>query len=346
MPARSDDGPTYSFFLFGVREGIMTKKRPWAFTLIELLVVIAIIGILIALLLPAVQKVRDAALRTTCKNNLKQIGLALHNYHDTNGTLPPGLDPTKPNPPAPPNYYWYWSWMARILPFVEQDNLWRQADNYARTVDSDPWTGNLPGQPTGNPALRTTLSVYVCPADNRVLASEYVSGKGGNLTVAFDEYLGVSGIHSYGPGQESKHEGLFFTRSHIKFADISDGLSNTLAVGERPPSADLIYGWWFAGAGQSGGTTGSSDVILGINEINFSYRNCPGYNRAWEDYHYQFGPGDINDNCSEFHFWSLHPGGAHFLLADGSTQYYSYSINQDVLTAMATRAGGEPVESP
>ncbi len=319
----------------------MTKKRRWGFTLIELLVVIAIIGILVALLLPAVQKVRDAAQRTACANDMKQIGLALHNYHDVNGTLPPGLDPNQPTG-GPTNYYFYWSWMARILPFVEQDNLWRQADNYARTVSANPWDGSLPGQPQGNPALRTTLTVYTCPADNRVLSSEYVTGKGGNLTVAFTEFLGVSGIQMY--PVTSKYEGLFFPTSHVKFADISDGLSNTLAVGERPPSADLIYGWWFAGAGQNGGTTGSSDVVLGINEVNVSYRRCPGYGDS--NYHYQFGPGDINDLCSQFHFWSLHPGGAHFLLADGSVQYFSYSINQTVLTAMATRAGGEVAETP
>ncbi len=196
------------YSLFSVGEGIMTKQRRWGFTLIELLVVIAIIGILVALLLPAVQKVRDAAQRTACANSMKQIGLALHNYHDVNGSLPPGLDPS--NTPPGSNFYFYWSWMARILPFVEQDNLWRQADNYARTVNYNPWAGSLPGQPTGNPALRLPLTVWQCPADNRVLASSYVSGKCANLDVAFTEFLGVSGIQMYGSGLEYKNEGVLF----------------------------------------------------------------------------------------------------------------------------------------
>jgi prepilin-type N-terminal cleavage/methylation domain-containing protein len=321
----------------------MTNNRRRGFTLIELLVVIAIIGILIALLLPAVQKVREAANRTKCANSMKQMGLAMHNYHDVNGSLPPGLDPNQPaNTGGPTNYYFYWSWMARLLPYIEQDNLWRQADNYARTVHSNPWDGSLPGQPQGNPALRTPLTVWQCPSDTRTLSASYVSGKGANLDVAFTEYLGVSGLQQH--PKISDYEGVFFPTSHVKFADISDGLSNTLAVGERPPSADLIYGWWFAGAGQGGGTTGSSDVVLGINETNTSYNRCPGYGN--DNYHYQFGPGDVDDKCAQFHFWSLHPGGAHFLLADGSTQFYSYSIDKVVLRGMATRAGGEVTEAP
>lgn len=327
----------------------MSKSQRAGFTLIELLVVIAIIGILVALLLPAVQKVREAAQRTSCANSLKQIGLALHNYHDVNGTLPPGLD-LSPPPPTGTNVYWYWSWMARLLPYIEQDNLWRQADAFARygSGQYSPWAPGF--DPTiqqrvlSNPALYVSQPMYQCPADNRVLVSTYAAGAGGNLTVAFTEFLGVNGLMlrpTY-PDPTSIYEGLFFPKSRVHFADITDGLSNTLAVGERPPSADLIYGWWFAGYGQSG--TGSSDVILGVQEVNQEDSKCPGYFDP--RYHYPFGPGDLNNNCDQFHFWSLHPGGAHFLLADGSAQFFAYSINPTILAAMATRAGGEATQSP
>lgn len=316
----------------------MRKVRRWGITLIELLVVLAMIGILAALLLPAIQKVRQASKRQACAENLMQIGLALYGYHDTYDVLPPGLDPMQLNPDGSTNYYFYWSWMARALPYLAEGDLWQQADDYARTVSSNPWAGNLPNEPTGNPALRTPLDVLHCPADPRPLVAD-TDGKGAELRVAFTSYLGVSGLQLYGP-PTSRNEGPFFTQSHVRFDDITNGLSNTLAAGERPPSADLVYGWWFAGAGQNGGTSGSADVVLGIAEINLQYRNCPGYQNS--NYHYRFGPGDIHDNCSEFHYWSLHPHGGNFLLADGSAHFVKYTIDPAVLIAMAYRSGGPP----
>ncbi len=339
-------------------------SRRSGFTLIELLVVIAIIGILIALLLPAVQKVREAANRTKCQNDLKQIGLALHSYHDNNGYLPPGVDGSDPpssGRPGASNYYWGWSWMARLLPYVEQDNLYRQADNFARTVSDNPWTK---GTPAGNPGLRTALQIWQCPSDDRVYLAQYVPGqvgKGGGgetLDVAFTSYLGVSGLHSFNPGGSrtpvwnegalhSYKPGTSYDSLKTKFSDISDGLSNTLFVGERPPSKDLVFGWWFAGAGEPNASgndlSGASDVVLGVREQNYVYGTCPR-----TDSH--FMPGDLNNDCDQFHFWSLHPGGANFLMGDGSVHFYNYSIDDgsptSVMVALATRAGGEAVEAP
>src|SRR5262245_53558428 len=166
--------------------------RRSGFTLIELLVVIAIIAILIGLLVPAVQRVRDAAGRIQCANNLKQMGLALHSYHDTCRSFPPALRSNE-FPPTyrsfnarshVPGWHYYWSWMALILPYCEQDNLYRAAEAWARSGDVDrdrrwnPW-----GNPS-NPALGTVVQTWVCPADVRTLQTSYVTAPN-PVTVAF-----------------------------------------------------------------------------------------------------------------------------------------------------------------
>ncbi len=305
----------------------MNQRRRGGLTLVELLVVGAMLGVLLALLLPAVQKVRQASKREACAEKLMQIGVALHNYHDTYGVLPSGIDST-PYPPAGTNVYWCWSWMAHILPYVGQEDLWQQADNFARTVSYDPWFGG------GNPGLRAPLEIWHCPADDRELLT----------MVALTDYLGISGTHSMrvplgGRGNYTPaDEGVFFENSQIRFADITNGLSNVLFVGERPPSEDHVFGWWFAGTGQpySTGTTGSADVVLGVSEQNVTYSECP------RGVDYQFMPGDVNSNCDLFHYWSLHHHGANFLLADASVHFFKYTIDPAVLIAMAYRSGGPP----
>src|SRR5262245_39671014 len=161
----------------------LLRSHPAAFTLIELLVVIAIIGVLIALLLPAVQRVREAANRISCINNLKQIGLALHNYHDTYKRFPPSLDSAMFPPIAKkafgaPREGWTpcWSWMAYILPFIEQDNLWQQAWEWAHVGGGDtttwaighwwPW-GDLwdPNPVPPNPMFGTFVKTWICPSE-------------------------------------------------------------------------------------------------------------------------------------------------------------------------------------
>lgn len=338
----------------------MVTRRRSAFTLIELLVVIAIIGILIALLLPAVQKVREAANRSKCINNLKQMGLALQGYHDVNGSFPYGLT-TKWS------HYYYWSWMARILQYVEGDNIYRAADQWASSWGDvstplypnnvwSPW-GNWqknPIDPPPNPAFGLVVQLYSCPSDNRVLQATKVpvstkqsSGGGYWDSVGFTSYLGVAGLRADVALDSSttRWTGVLFednagvkTRP-VKIADVTDGLSNTLFVGERPPSVDLEFGWWFAGAGYDGSGTG--DVVLGSQETAYAqYNHC---NRnpdvtAWIG----FRPGDINQKCDQSHFWSLHPGGGNWLFGDGSARFLNYSAN-NVLDQLVTRAGGEVI---
>ncbi len=348
----------------------MYKHRRVAFTLIELLVVIAIIGILIALLLPAVQKVRAAAARTQCANNLKQMGLALHGYHDVNGCFPPALDNNPGDFPYLPKKYWMVGWMTRLLTFLEQDNLWQMTDAVENsTTDYNPWY---------NPrfiALGIEQKVFVCPADNR----QYVPVRTDGLTIAFTGYMGVSGVCHRGghlsgsyatpndqidptTGLHTGINGILIPVQNltgvcppgVRMNQVTDGLSNTLAIGERPPSKDFEFGWWFAGYGLSG--DGDCDVVLGISETldfnRFSYRDPSGQtcragsNDPNNPAAYQLGPGDLNNQCDQFHYWSLHEGGANFCLGDGSVRFLPYSTSPIIQRAMATRAGGEAVQSP
>src|SRR5437764_13377000 len=159
-----------------------------AFTLIELLVVLAILAVLIGLLVPAVQKVRDTANRIQCASHLKQIGLALHHYHDQHGSFPPGLDnmPWFINTgPKRTQKYWMLSWMTRILPFIEQQHVWRQMDSEQdnRQIDLpkryDPWDNQR------FVGLGTEQPIFSCPADGRTLLARQVPARGMNLTLAF-----------------------------------------------------------------------------------------------------------------------------------------------------------------
>jgi len=309
----------------------MTRcPRRSGFTLIELLVVIAIIAILIGLLVPAVQKVRAAADRTQCQNNLKQIALACHNYHDVYKKLPQGVQYKSP--------YYYWSWMAQILPYVEQKNVFNLADNWARRGPGNypwwPWGDfwNTPVTSPANSAMGKAIPVYTCPADPRMLSPQTINLAAGysstpdNAQVAFTSYLGNPGSGN------DRRDGVLYWQSAVRLTAITDGSSNTYLAGERPPSNDWNYGWWFAGAGYDGNGTG--DVLMGARETG--YASSMGCSTA------QVGMRDGNPNvsCDQVHFWSGHDAGVNFAFCDGSVRFLSYG-NDSVLPAMATRAGGE-----
>jgi prepilin-type N-terminal cleavage/methylation domain-containing protein/prepilin-type processing-associated H-X9-DG protein len=348
----------------------MTRAfRRSGFTLIELLVVITIIAVLISLLLPAVQKVREAANRTHCLNNLKQFGLALHNYHDNYGRFPPSVDSgllpyvTGPDRGFTP----YWSWMARLMPFIEQDNLYRQADSWAHIGNGNPndfhwwpfgdyWNHFATALP--NPALGTPMKLAICPSESRNLIVAYVNlslpqGPPQSVAIAFTDYLGVDGIRGDDmldpTGQPADKSGIivnsdFATKRKVNFAAIPDGSSQTLMVGERPPSQDLFYGWWFAGAGFDG--SGVGDVSLGARETVYSQHiasvvaknfvtTCPITKVG-------FQPGNVDDDCDQVHFWSLHPGGGNWLWGDGSARFIAYTMDE-ILPQLCTRNGAEAV---
>jgi prepilin-type N-terminal cleavage/methylation domain-containing protein len=316
---------------------MVRSSRRGGFTLIELLVVIAIIAILIALLVPAVQKVRDAAARTQCVNNLKQMGLAVHNYHDTNKKFPPGVAY------VPPQQYpfFYWSWMAMMMPFYEQGPLYNQAYTWANAgaqyngnYNWWPWGGFwISPQTPANPALGAIVPILICPADGRQSLQLPGSTWGGIGNVAFTGYLAnagsVEGNETYNGGQSN---GVLYWTSQTRFASITDGTSNTILIGERPPSQDLNYGWWFAGAGWDG--SGVGDVLMGARAQN--YAASLGCSASYVG----FQQGNFNNPCDQAHWWSPHTGGGNFALGDASCRFLTYNANS-VLPQLCSRNGGE-----
>ena len=307
------------------------------FTLIELLVVIAIIAVLIALLLPAVQSAREAARRMQCTNNLKQIGIALHSYHDTVNVFPPGYSSLfkkdgSDEGTAQDDIGHGWAWGSLILPRIDQSPLYN-AINFGLTMT---YAENFTVQ-----SLR--INTYLCPSDDtkQIVPVRDEDNTETIYSVGGANYVGCYGVGEVGeaPGAGS---GMFFRNSRLGFKDINDGASQTFFIGER--SHDLSYvtwtgraigGWLHPTPTFEGGRNKFSPepeeafvMVLGPIESEAGFRRTPNSPSAHvEDYR------------------SRHPGGANFLFGDGSVRFIKDGIAEPIYAALATRSGGEVISA-
>ena len=298
------------------------------FTLIELLVVITIIAVLIGLLLPAVQQAREAARRSACVNNLKQMGVALHNYHGSVESFPPGYvsavkSPGDNYPELGPG----WGWGAMILPQLEQGTLYSAINFSMQITDAASVT-----------ARRTVISAYVCPSSSGNGPVSLKAGEKGPAVisdVAPGQYLASAGQGEIEdvPGSNN---GVFYRNSRVALRDISDGTGQTLMLGER--SRNLCDATW----------VGAIPSMVVCTNPSWSVRDCATSNvmvlantGPWPDEPWVNVPNHKGAKADDF--WSLHPGGCNFLFGDGSVRFVKETVSPTVFSSLATRAGGEVV---
>ena len=312
-----------------------TSKR--AFTLVELLVVIAIIGVLVALLLPAVQSAREAARRMQCGNNLKQITLGVHNYADTyRGALPVG------------EYSWGWgTWLVGMLPYIEQKNLFDLYQGYGGINAAGGIDTNFAYSATINlPVTRSTLNTYTCPSDNKVRPRGVIT---------FHNYLANHGNTTYGRqatfgtmsnGQPNRFGGAPFINvgnsnsipQVIRLAEIVDGLSNTLAFSEtikgQPNGQDLRgFAWWSSGAHFETNLMPNSNQPDVVEQDQYCINQRPNPPCV----------GPTSANPQNIAARSRHPSGVQVSLCDGSVRFISNNIFLDNWRALSTTGGGETI---
>jgi prepilin-type N-terminal cleavage/methylation domain-containing protein len=342
----------------------LANRRGRGFTLVELLVVIAIIGILVALLLPAIQAAREAARRSQCSNNLKQIGIALQNFHDTNKCLPIG---------APDDDTNEWGWQTMLLPFMEQQPLWEalmadQRGDASSTfcpyapIQGGPHKftyltanpGNIDQQPghsvnstAGSAGAQNVIPAYVCPSDILPPRNNNSWGK--------SNYLGCIGTYPYGnmtvgtafgcgnPKGNMQNGVITFDNDNSnsypsRLADVIDGTAQTIAVGEvsivdptwvsPTKTDDGAYPIWAGGddARGCGDIYGLASFLRIVDTMCYINRRV--------------GPESL------LSYGSLHPGGAQFVFADASTHFFSENLDVLVYRALGTKNGREAVDIP
>lgn len=294
------------------------------FTLIELLVVIAIVGLLVALILPAVQSSREAARRMQCSNNLKQIGLALHNYYDAHSAFPPAYQTVLK--PSGGELGPGWGWGAMLLSNLEQAPLYN-ALNFDLQI----------GSSAEITARSARIATYLCPSStgDGPVKSLYGGPTGGADDISPGQYV-ASGGQSLLEFADGKTNGVFYRNSSVRFANIIDGSSNTFMIGER--SRNVAEATWVGVIPDAQVCTNPSwpvrvcmpDTILVLGytgpTVDGLWVDTPNYNGATDE-----------------DYWSQHPGGCNFLFADGSVHFLKQTIDPRVFSFLSTRAGGEVI---
>jgi prepilin-type N-terminal cleavage/methylation domain-containing protein len=330
------------------------------FTLVELLVVIAIIGILIALLLPAVQAAREAARRSQCSNNLKQIGLGMHNYHDSYNAFPYAwmaeLTPTA-------NVQ---TWGTRILPYIEQMPLYQKYDSRVPAYNEASSFGHSAAIVTQNiEVISTPLATYMCPStpgsnrvfditlqaatlgvpmniSTRVAASDYIATTGIDPNFATRAFGSSSGVRRDGVLRQVANLPNNVIRGVSRMAGVTDGLSNTVMIGERVGGPNIYRkGVVQPPPSNAHGDNGPGwgDVLNGDHWIKGSPNDGSSASGG--------GPCAINcNNIRQENFYSFHPGGCQFLVADGSVRFVSETVENRILASMITRENGETFTMP
>lgn len=332
----------------------MKNAKRRGFTLIELLVVIAIIAILIALLVPAVQKVRSSAARTQCLNNLKQLGLAMHMHHDEFKYFPAAYESKDPMV-VPSGNFWRWSALAIISPYLEQTEIHNKIDLTQSLYDNVP-PPTL--RPVNAPWVKLIVPIFMCPSDN-----------GTRVDPAWGptNYLLCNGSGSSGGSNLDKltskpvpQDGLFYLNSKIRMQQINDGTSNTAMMSEGLlgssstatgiPVAQIDvkrnYAWAPNGSNPNGSLTDSACATYTAS-ANASSKWADGAVTSSQYNHY-LRPNDPRVDChSRYAGWraprSEHGGGVNLLLADGSARFVADSVDSTTWTSMGTRAALDPV---
>ncbi len=292
-----------------------SQRHRRAFTLIELLVVIAIISVLIALLLPAVQQAREAARRSQCINNQKQLGLALHNYHDTFNVFPPGwigVQSGRPNTEGPSGF----AWASHLLPNLDQAPLYNQINFKASLLDS-----------SNDIARKSVLAAFRCPSDPST--DTWQLGEEGNPTNILATLPTANYVGSFGsvgaevlcivapfPASQCLGDGVFSHNSKLRIADITDGMSNTVMLGEHRSDKKLNWHSTWVGLVPRG-----EEATARFLAVSDHTPNSPALH--------------IDD------FSSWHTGGVHLLFGDGRVRFLTQNVDLGIFRAIATRAGSE-----